>query len=470
MSDIKLFRLQAGQATELQGDASDLEKPLQTLIEKNLDTLLRIRFLASEYATGKTHGGRIDSLGLDENDCPVILEYKRSVGENVINQGLFYLDWLMDHQAEFKLLVMETLGKTAADQIDWSAPRLVCIAADFTKPDSSQSAARPNLALATRRGSGEVEQQLREQRAKVKPMVEAPSEGSEVAGRVFAEGKVLVRTVDGRLEVGQDRVDPLEARQLARFARAHDDVGVCAARVDDAAEAAQPVAEHIGAWHQRGACPVGNGLRGEGRYWCNLGVHRHSLRVDLHRRHERHLVRRATTARAGVLAAQVGVIDNNAVLQRQLRVGLGHHAHDLVVYEPGRAVAHPQVAHQRQRGQTCLGLAKQVHREKPHAQRQLGAVEHGACRQRGLVPTRAALQHSTPSVGDAVRLTRRAARAGEAAGPALTLQRVDAKRLGAVSRRELRKRQAALELNGVAGHGDLHKLDGGTLRFDRLMG
>lgn len=135
MSDIKLFRLQFGRATELQGDASDLEKPLQTLIEANLDTLLGIRFLATEYSTGKTHAGRIDSLGLDENNCPVILEYKRSVGENVINQGLFYLDWLMDHQAEFKLLVMDKLGKPAADAIDWTAPRLVCIAADFTKYD-----------------------------------------------------------------------------------------------------------------------------------------------------------------------------------------------------------------------------------------------------------------------------------------------------------------------------------------------
>ena len=135
MSDIKLFRLQSGKALELQGDASDLEKPLQTLIEGNLDTLLGIRFLATEYSTGKTHAGRIDSLGLDENNCPVILEYKRSVGENVINQGLFYLDWLMDHQAEFKLLVMDQLGKPAADAIDWTAPRLVCIAADFTKYD-----------------------------------------------------------------------------------------------------------------------------------------------------------------------------------------------------------------------------------------------------------------------------------------------------------------------------------------------
>jgi len=135
MSDIKLFRVHSGHATELQGDASDLEKPLQTLIEVNLEVLLGIRFLVTEYSTGKTHGGRIDTLGLDENHCPVILEYKRSVGENVINQGLFYLDWLMDHQAEFKLLVLEKFGKPAADAIDWSAPRLVCIAADFTKYD-----------------------------------------------------------------------------------------------------------------------------------------------------------------------------------------------------------------------------------------------------------------------------------------------------------------------------------------------
>lgn len=135
MSDIKLFRIASGAASELKGDASDLEKPLQLLIESNLETLLGIRFLATEYSTGKTHSGRIDSLGLDENNCPVILEYKRSTGENVINQGLYYLDWLMDHKAEFTLLTINKLGKTAADAIDWSAPRLVCIAADFTKYD-----------------------------------------------------------------------------------------------------------------------------------------------------------------------------------------------------------------------------------------------------------------------------------------------------------------------------------------------
>ena len=136
MSDIKLFSLSGKTAQELHATASDLEKPLQTLMERNLEPLLGVRFLQTEYSTGKTHGGRIDTLGLDENHCPVILEYKRSSGENVINQGLFYMDWLMDHQAEFKLLVMEKLGKNAATKIDWSAPRLICIAADFTKYDA----------------------------------------------------------------------------------------------------------------------------------------------------------------------------------------------------------------------------------------------------------------------------------------------------------------------------------------------
>jgi len=136
MSDIKLFGIAGSLAKEIQGTASHLEKPLQSLIEENLASLLGIRFLASEYSTGKTHAGRIDTLGLDENDSPVIIEYKRSSHENIINQGLFYLDWLMDHQAEFKLLVLEKFGKPAADAIDWTAPRLICIAADFTKYDS----------------------------------------------------------------------------------------------------------------------------------------------------------------------------------------------------------------------------------------------------------------------------------------------------------------------------------------------
>lgn len=135
MSDIKLFALNANAPKELAGKSVALEKSLQNLIEKHLDTFLGVRFLASEYSTGKTHGGRIDTLGIDENGCPVIIEYKRATNENVINQGLFYLDWLMDHRGEFELLVLKTLGKEVSDEIEWKSPRLICIAGDFTKYD-----------------------------------------------------------------------------------------------------------------------------------------------------------------------------------------------------------------------------------------------------------------------------------------------------------------------------------------------
>ena len=104
MGDLKLFRLLGGKADEVSVGPVGLEKSLQTLIENNLETLLGIRFLATEHSTGKKHGGRIDTLGIDENGCPVIVEYKRTLNENVINQGLFYLDWLLDHKAEFELI------------------------------------------------------------------------------------------------------------------------------------------------------------------------------------------------------------------------------------------------------------------------------------------------------------------------------------------------------------------------------
>jgi predicted transport protein len=136
MSDIQLFRLHGtSTVTELTSQAAPLEKTLQTLIEGQMETFLGVRFLASEYATGKTHRGRIDSLGLDENGCPVIVEYKRHSTENVINQGLFYLDWLLDHQAEFRWLVMEKFGKETAQHIEWKETRLLCIASDFTRYD-----------------------------------------------------------------------------------------------------------------------------------------------------------------------------------------------------------------------------------------------------------------------------------------------------------------------------------------------
>jgi len=135
MGDIRIFRIDGQKALELKGSSVALEKSLQVYIEKNLEQLLGITFLESEYSTGKTHGGRIDTLGIDENGFPVIIEYKRAINENVINQGLYYLDWLLDHKGEFELMVLKKLGGDYEEKLDWSNPRLLCIAGDFTKYD-----------------------------------------------------------------------------------------------------------------------------------------------------------------------------------------------------------------------------------------------------------------------------------------------------------------------------------------------
>jgi len=135
MSDIKLFNIQGKKVSELSGSSVELEKSLQTLIENNLEAFLGVRFLTTEHPTGLRQRGRIDTLGIDENGCPVIIEYKRSSNENVINQGLYYLDWLLDHKSDFRLLVLEKFGKQHAEQIEWTSPRLICIAGDFNRYD-----------------------------------------------------------------------------------------------------------------------------------------------------------------------------------------------------------------------------------------------------------------------------------------------------------------------------------------------
>ncbi|MCW5824866.1 MAG: DUF91 domain-containing protein [Cyanobacteria bacterium TGS_CYA1] len=135
MSDLKLFRISTSAVREERVTSVALEKSLQTLIERHLDEILGIKFLASEFSTGKDHAGRIDTLGIDENGFPAIIEYKRSLNQNVINQGLFYLDWLLDHRGDFKTLVVDRYGNSVADKIDWSSPRLLCISGDFNKHD-----------------------------------------------------------------------------------------------------------------------------------------------------------------------------------------------------------------------------------------------------------------------------------------------------------------------------------------------
>ena len=99
MAELKLFEI-GEQVKERPSSEVLLERELQNLIENNMELFFGVRFLKSEYTITN---GRMDSIGIDENNSPVIFEYKRSQNENVINQGLFYLDWLLDHRKAIKL-------------------------------------------------------------------------------------------------------------------------------------------------------------------------------------------------------------------------------------------------------------------------------------------------------------------------------------------------------------------------------
>jgi len=137
MSDLKLFNIKSGKAVELGNSVVAKERNIQRLVEENSETLLNVRFLKTEHTFRAEDGrnARIDSLGLDENNCPVIIEYKKDEKDTVINQGLFYMDWLVKHPKDFAWLVLEKFGKKIADDIDWSQPRLICIAQDFSRYD-----------------------------------------------------------------------------------------------------------------------------------------------------------------------------------------------------------------------------------------------------------------------------------------------------------------------------------------------
>ena len=103
------------------------EAELHRLIEKNLLYVMGIRLIATEYPIPN---GRIDTLGLDEDEIPVIIEYKWKKDLSAIVQGLFYLDWVLQNKKPFESIVRDKLGKEV--NVKWlTQPRLLIIAQDF---------------------------------------------------------------------------------------------------------------------------------------------------------------------------------------------------------------------------------------------------------------------------------------------------------------------------------------------------
>ena len=104
------------------------EATLRDFFANNLEDLLGLRFLGKEF---QTKDGRIDTLAIDETGTPVIIEYKWGEKDNILSQGLFYIDWLKENKRLFDLLVADKLGKE--NKVIWDSPRLLLIAQGFDR-------------------------------------------------------------------------------------------------------------------------------------------------------------------------------------------------------------------------------------------------------------------------------------------------------------------------------------------------
>lgn len=115
------------------------ERELQEYISNDIELFFGARLIKNEYMISffdaelsQQQTGRIDSLAIDENGAPVIIEYKLEQSSNLINQALYYLDWLRNNKRQFELEI-----KLFDDsiEIDWSNIRVICIAKSFNKYD-----------------------------------------------------------------------------------------------------------------------------------------------------------------------------------------------------------------------------------------------------------------------------------------------------------------------------------------------
>lgn len=125
-----LFRKNGSKLEKVSYIGLNKEKEIQLLFEDNLQEMLGMTFLATEFVT---ENGRIDTLAIDDDGNPVIIEYKLKKSEHALTQGLFYLDWLLKHKGDFQILVREVLGD--ANRVAWDAPKLIIVAENFSRYD-----------------------------------------------------------------------------------------------------------------------------------------------------------------------------------------------------------------------------------------------------------------------------------------------------------------------------------------------
>lgn len=115
-----------------------LEKEIQSIFENNLQEIMGLQLVKSEFAIKNK---RIDSLAYDkQTNAFIIIEYKRDKNYSVVDQGLTYLNLMLQNKAEFILTYNETLKDTLhSKDVDWSQSRVAFVSPSFTENQISAS-------------------------------------------------------------------------------------------------------------------------------------------------------------------------------------------------------------------------------------------------------------------------------------------------------------------------------------------
>jgi predicted transport protein len=128
---MQLYQTQVQTLVELNEDPFRLEREIQSLFESNLYSFTGLEFIKSEFII---KNNRIDTLAFDpESQAFVIIEYKRERNYSVIDQGVSYLNLMLDYKADFIVEYNESQSKQLKRQdVDWSQSRIIFISPSFT--------------------------------------------------------------------------------------------------------------------------------------------------------------------------------------------------------------------------------------------------------------------------------------------------------------------------------------------------
>lgn len=108
-----------------------LEQEIQDIFEQNLKMITGWQFVVTELPV---KANRFDTLAFDEESKAfIIIEYKRDRTLSVVDQGISYLNLLLEYKANFVLEYNERCnGNLRLSDVDWSQSRVVFVAPSFT--------------------------------------------------------------------------------------------------------------------------------------------------------------------------------------------------------------------------------------------------------------------------------------------------------------------------------------------------